>query len=125
MGDRGGESGGGERERGGGGKKRGDKGWGWKVVERDYQIPSISIIYSILKYKEKRLITKQLKKNGIIQNKEESSKISWEFYKILLNWNDKMTQRWFRNNMNYEIDAKRGLLKTANGKAVGIYKVPG
>ena len=35
-----------------------------------------------------------------------------------------MTQRWFRNNMNYEIDTKRGLLKTANGKAVGIDKVP-
>ena len=46
MGDQGGESGGGERERGGGGKERGDKGWGWKVVERDYQIPCISIIYS-------------------------------------------------------------------------------
>ena len=27
--------------------------------------------------------------------------------------------------MNYEIDTKRGLLKTANGKAVGIDKVPG
>ena len=48
MGDQGGESGGGERERGGGGKERGDKGWGWKVVERDYQIPCISVIYSIL-----------------------------------------------------------------------------
>ena len=83
------------------------------------------ILNNILKYKEKRLITKQLKKNGIIQNKEESSKISLEFYKILLNWNDKMTQRWFRNNMNYEIDTKRELLKTANGKAVGIDKVPG
>ena len=79
----------------------------------------------ILKYKEKRLITKQLKKNWIIQNKEESSKIRLEFYKILLNWNDKMTQRWFRNNMNYEIDTKRGLLNTANGKAVGIDKVTG
>ena len=46
MGDQGGESGGGEREKGGGGKERGDKGWGWKVVERDYQIPCISIIDS-------------------------------------------------------------------------------
>ena len=80
---------------------------------------------NILKYKIKNKIVKYIRIKDEIQTKEETLETWLQYYKKILNTEEKITNWWFSDRIKYEIDTRGALQKLAKNKATGIDEIPG
>ena len=79
----------------------------------------------ILKYKERGKIVKNIRVWGMIQERKESIRLWTDYYKTLLNNDEKLTWQRFNNQIEHTINVEEGLERVAKRKAVGVDGVSG
>ena len=83
------------------------------------------IINNILKYKERGKIVKNIRIGGMIKERKESIRLWTDYYKTLLNNDEKFTQQRFNSQIEHTINVEEGLERVAKRKAVGVDGVSG
>ena len=61
----------------------------------------------------------------MIKEREESIRLWTDYYKTLLNNDEKLTQQRFNNQIEHTINVEEGLERVAKQKAVGVDGVSG
>ena len=77
-------------------------------------------INNILKFKERGKIVKNIRIRGMIQERKESIRLWTDYYKTLLNNDEKLTQQRFNNKIEHTINVEEGIKRVAKRKDVGV-----